>query len=282
MNMMKIKVEDLHPFPQNPFKVTDNEEMAMLRESIKEFGIITPLIVRPIENGYEIVSGHRRCEACKALKIDAVPAVVKDLTREEAIITMVDSNLHREHILPSEKAFAYRMKMEAIKKQGFRTDLTSDQPGQKFSSADKLAEKSTDSRTQIQRYIRLTNLERPLLNLVDEGRIALTPAVELSFLPAEEQQDLIETIRSEDCTPSLSQASRMRKLSEQGLLSMDAIFKIMTEIKGNQKEVLKIPTERVRKFFKPSTSYRQMEDFIVKALEYYTKHLIRQRDRDSR
>lgn len=278
MNVKEIYVSDCVPFEDNPFKIQNNSEMEMLIDSVKENGILIPIVVRPKDGKYEILSGHRRIYACKVAGIETVPAIVRELTKDEAVIFMVDSNLQREGLLPSEKGFAYKMKLEAMKHQG----RTSAQLGQKLTSVQQIADNTTDSRTQIQRYIRLTNLEKPLLDMVDEGRIALTPAVELSYLLPEEQKDLIETIESEDCTPSLSQAVRMRKLSADGLLTMDKIFEIMTEVKGNQIEVLKIPTDRVRRYFKPDTTYKQMEDYIVKALEYYTRYLKKQRDMDSR
>lgn len=278
MNVKEIYVSDCVPFEDNPFKIQNNSEMEMLIDSVKENGILIPIVVRPKDGKYEILSGHRRIYACKVAGIETVPAIVRELTKDEAVIFMVDSNLQREGLLPSEKGFAYKMKLEAMKHQG----RTSAQLGQKLTSVQQIADKTSDSRTQIQRYIRLTNLEKPLLDMVDEGRIALTPAVELSYLLPEEQKDLIETIESEDCTPSLSQSVRMRKLSADGLLTMDKIFEIMTEVKGNQIEVLKIPTDRVRRYFKPDTTYKQMEDYIVKALEHYTRYLKRQRDRDSR
>ena len=277
MDITEIRVSDCVPFEDYPFQIRDNAEMEMLKDSIRESGILMPVAVRPKEKQYEILSGHRRIHACKQLGIETVPALIKELSRDSAVIFMVDSNLHREGLLPSEKAFAYKMKLEAMKHQG----RTSVQLGQK-SSRDTLAESAGESATQIQRYIRLTHLEKPLLDLVDEGRIALTPAVELSYLLPEEQRDLLQTIESEDCTPSLSQSVRMRKLSAEGLLTMDRIFEIMTEVKGNQAEVLKIPTERIKRYFKPNTTYKQMEDYIVKALEYYARYLKRQRDRDSR
>ena len=277
MDITEIRVSDCVPFEGYPFQIRDNAEMEMLKDSIRESGILMPVAVRPKEKQYEILSGHRRIHACKQLGIETVPALIKELSRDSAVIFMVDSNLHREGLLPSEKAFAYKMRLEAMKHQG----RTSVQPGQK-SSRDTLAESAGESATQIQRYIRLTHLEKPLLDLVDEGRIALTPAVELSYLLPEEQRDLLQTIESEDCTPSLSQSVRMRKLSAEGLLTMDRIFEIMTEVKGNQAEVLKIPTERIKRYFKPNTTYKQMEDYIVKALEYYARYLKRQRDRDSR
>ena len=252
--------------------------MEMLIDSIKESGVLIPIVVRPKGKEYEILSGHRRIYACKMAGIDKVPAIIRELSRDEAVIFMVDSNLHREGLLPSKKGFAYKMKLEAMKHQG----RTSAQVGQKLTSVQALADSSSDSKTQVQRYIRLTFLEKPLLDLVDEGRIARTPAVELSYLLPEEQRNLIETIESEDCTPSLSQSVRMRKLSNDGLLTMDKIFEIMTEVKGNQVEVLKIPTDRVRQYFKPNTTYKQMEDYIVKALEHYALYLKRQRNKDSR
>lgn len=278
MNVKEIYVSDCVPFEDNPFKIQNNSEMEMLIDSVKENGILIPIVVRPKDEKYEILSGHRRIYACKVAGIETVPAIIRELTKDEAVIFMVDSNLQREGLLPSEKGFAYKMKLEAMKHQG----RTSAQLGQKLTSVQQIADNTTDSRTQIQRYIRITNLEKPLLDMVDEGRIALTPAVELSYLLPEEQRDLIETIESEDCTPSLSQSVRMRKLSADGLLTMDKIFEIMTEVKGNQIEVLKIPTDRVRRYFKPDTTYKQMEDYIVKALEHYARYLKRQRDRDSR
>lgn len=278
MKLSQISVKDCVPFEGNPFQIRNDGSMEMLIDSIRQSGVLVPIAVRPTEgNRYEIISGHRRIHACRELGIETVPALVTPLDRDGAVIFMVDSNLQRESLLPSEKAFAYKMKLEALKHQG----KTSDRLGQKL-SVQAVADSSSDSKTQVQRYIRLTNLEKPLLDLVDEGRIALTPAVELSYLLPEEQRDLIQTIEIEDATPSLSQAIRMRKLSEKGQLDMDRIFEIMTEEKPNQAEVLKIPAERVRKFFKPNTTYRQMEDTIVKALEYYARYLGRQRNRDSR
>ena len=276
MKLTEIKVADCIPFKDNPFQIHEDAAMEMLTDSIRQNGVLVPIAVRPTEDGRdEIISGHRRIHACKKLGIETVPALITQLDRDSAVIFMVDSNLQRESLLPSEKAFAYKMKLEALKHQG----RASDQLGQK-SSVQTVADASSDSKTQVQRYIRLTKLEKPLLDLVDEGRIALTPAVELSYLLPEEQRNLIQTIESEDCTPSLSQSVRMRKLSDEGLLTMDRIFEIMTEVKGNQVEVIKIPTERVRRFFKSTTSYRQMEDYIVKALEYYARYLQRQRDRE--
>jgi ParB family chromosome partitioning protein len=281
--IQSLPVSELQPFPDNPFRVMDGEEMKALSDSIRESGVITPLLVRPMDGGgYEIVAGHRRIQACKAAGIDKVPAVVRTMTQDEAVIAMVDSNLHRERILPSERAFAYRMKLDAMKRQGRRTDLTSTQPVSKLRSNEQLGEEYDESRETVRRYIRLTYLEKSLLDMVDEGRIALTPAVELSYLRQKEQCDLVETIESEDATPSLSQAKRLRSMSEAGTLDMDAIFGVMTETKGNQKEVLKVPVERIRKYVGRDTSYQGMQDFIEKAIEHYCRYLQRQKDRDAR
>lgn len=276
-----LKIKDLHPFPDNPFHVGTDEMLMELSESIKEFGIVTPIITRLKEdgNGYEVIAGQRRVRASELAGIDTIPAFVLPLDRDRAIITLVDSNLQRENILPSERAFAYKMKLEAMKRQGFRTDLTSPQVGQKLTSVEQLASQGTDSRTQIQRFIRLTELIPPVLQMVDEGRIALTPAVELSFLKKDEQENLFATMESEDATPSLSQAQRMKKLSQQGRLDMDTIFAIMTEEKGNQKETVKIGMEKLKKYFPRGTTPKQMEDTILRLLE---RELQRKRNRESR
>ena len=276
-----LKIKDLHPFPDNPFHVGTDETLMEMAESIKEFGIVTPIITRPKEdgNGYEVIAGQRRVRASELAGIDTVPAFVLPLDRDRAIITLVDSNLQRENILPSERAFAYKMKLEAMKRQGFRTDLTSPQVGQKLTSVEQLARQGADSRTQIQRFIRLTELIPPILQMVDEGRIALTPAVELSFLKKDEQENLFVTMESEDATPSLSQAQRMKKLSQQGRLDMDTIFAVMTEEKGNQKETVKIGMERLKKYFPRGTTPKQMEDMIIRLLE---RELQRKRNRESR
>ena len=276
-----LKIKDLHPFPDNPFYVGTDETLMEMAESIKEFGIVTPIITRPKEdgNGYEVIAGQRRVRASELAGIDTVPAFVLPLDRDRAIITLVDSNLQRENILPSERAFAYKMKLEAMKRQGFRTDLTSPQVGQKLTSVEQLARQGADSRTQIQRFIRLTELIPPILQMVDEGRIALTPAVELSFLKKDEQENLFATMESEDATPSLSQAQRMKKLSQQGRLDMDMIFSIMTEEKGNQKETVKIGMEKLKKYFPRGTTPKQMEDMIIRLLE---RELQRKRNRESR
>ncbi|MEY8233622.1 ParB/RepB/Spo0J family partition protein [Oscillospiraceae bacterium 50-16] len=273
MNIQEIKVSECMAFQDNPFQVRDDEGMELLVQSIQEFGVMTPIVVRPVkEGGYEVISGHRRLHACRRAGIEMIPALVRDMERDSAVIFMVDSNIQREGLLPSEKAFAYKMKVEALRHQGKR----SVQPGQK-SSRGAVAENVGESETQVQRYIRLTYLEKPLLSLVDEGRIAFTPAVELSYLSQVEQRDLLETIESEDATPSLSQAIRMRKLSEAGQLDMDGIFHIMSEVKGNQKEYIKLSNDKVGKYLNKLRTPQQKEDFILKALAFYARHLERQR-----
>ncbi len=272
-----LNLDLLHPFENNPFQSVDESEYDELRDSIMEFGIITPLIVNRSDNGYEIISGHRRWQIAKELNLDVVPVYVREFSKEEAVINFVDSNLSREKILPSEKARAYKMKHDAMKKQGARTDLTSSQVGTKFRSDEKLAETMPDSRMQIQRYIRLNNLQSTLLNMVDEGKISFTPAVELSYLTEEEQCNLITTIESEDCTPSLSQAQRMHKLSDEKKLTMDAIFEIMQEQKANQKEYVKIPVETFKKYFKKDMPPKKMEEITEKALARYAIVLQKQR-----
>ena len=276
-----LKTKDLHPFPDNPFHVAEDETLSELAESIKEFGIVTPIITRPKEdgNGYEVIAGQRRVRASELAGINTVPAFVLPLDRDRAIITLVDSNLQRENILPSERAFAYKMKSEAMKRQGFRTDLTSSQVVTKLRTDDKVAQGFGVGRMTVQRFIRLTELIPPILQMVDEGKIALTPAVELSFLKKDEQENLFATMESEEATPSLSQAQRMKQLSQSGRLDMDTIFAIMTEEKGNQKETLKINTSKLKKYFPKNTTPKQMEETIIKLLE---RELQRKRNRDSR
>lgn len=276
-----LKTKDLYPFPDNPFHVVEDETLSELAESIKEFGIVTPIITRPKEdgNGYEVIAGQRRVRASELAGINTVPAFVLPLDRDRAIITLVDSNLQRENILPSERAFAYRMKSEAMKRQGFRTDLTSSQVVTKLRTDDKVAQGFGVGRMTVQRFIRLTELIPPILQMVDEGKIALTPAVELSFLKKDEQENLFATMESEEATPSLSQAQRMKQLSQSGRLDMDTIFAIMTEEKGNQKETLKINTSKLKKYFPKNTTPKQMEETIIKLLE---RELQRKRNRDSR
>ena len=277
--VIDLPTAEISDFPDHPFKVRMDEEMEQMVESVRERGVLSPVLVRPMpDGGYQMVSGHRRKFASELAELPTVPCIVRELTDDEAIIIMVDSNLQREQVLPSEKAFAYKMKVEALRHQGKR----SVQPGQK-SSRGAVAENAGESETQVQRYIRLTNLEKPLLSLVDEGRIAFTPAVELSYLNQREQLDLLETIESEDCTPSLSQAIRMRKLSEAGQLDMDGIFHIMSEVKGNQREYIKLSSDKVGKYLGKLRTPQQKEDFILKALAFYARHLERQRSsRDGR
>ena len=276
-----LKTKDLYPFPDNPFHVAEDETLSELAESIKEFGIVTPIITRPKEdgNGYEVIAGQRRVRASELAGINTVPAFVLPLDRDRAIITLVDSNLQRENILPSERAFAYKMKSEAMKRQGFRTDLTSSQVVTKLRTDDKVAQGFGVGRMTVQRFIRLTELIPPILQMVDEGKIALTPAVELSFLKKDEQENLFATMESEEATPSLSQAQRMKSLSQSGRLDMDTIFAIMTEEKGNQKETLKINTSKLKKYFPKNTTPKQMEETIIKLLE---RELQRKRGMDSR
>ena len=278
MNEIKhIAIKDLIAAPDNPFKVQMDTEMEQLIESIAENGVITPIIARETENGkYEIISGHRRKFACEYLGLQTVPVLVQELDRNGAVIALVDSNLQREHLLPSEKAFGYKLKMDALSAQGKRTDLTCGQVGHK--SRDMLSE--TESGRQIQRYIRLTYLIPELLQKVDEGRIALTPAVELSYLTEQEQQTLLSEMEYADCTPSLSQAIRLHRFSQEGRLNADVIYAVMSEVKANQQEKLKIPAERVRKFFPKDYTPAQMEEEIVKMCE--SRYRNRQRDRDSR
>lgn len=279
-----IFIEKLHPFENHPYKVQDNKEMESLAESIKSHGVVSPIIVRPLENTtdeYEILSGHRRVMASRKAGITEVPALIVSLDRDAAAIVLVDSNLHREHILPSEKAFAYKMKLEAMKHQGWRSDLTSDQLGGKLETADLVGAETGDSKNQVRRYIRLTNLIPEILQYVDDGRISFTPAVELSYLNEQEQYDLLEQIELNDCTPSLSQACRFKKLSQEEGLTPEVIATVMSEEKANQREMFKVPMERIRQYV-PNANAKQAEDFVLKACEHYRKFLIRQRNRDER
>lgn len=279
-NVTYIEVDKLKPFENHPYKVKDDEEMETLVDSVKEHGILSPIITRPLENGeYEIISGHRRLFASKRAGLTEVPAFVIGMDRDNAAIALVDSNLHRENISPSEKAFAYKMKVEAMNRQGERTDLTSSQAGKRLNTYEVIAEESGESRNQIHRYIRLTNLLPELLKFVDDGQISFTPAVELSYLNDIEQRDLLQAMELNDCTPSLSQAVRMKKLSQAGKLDDDKIGEIMAEEKANQKERIKIPTERVRKFFPESYTKSQIEDAIVKLCEANYKRRQKQQER---
>ncbi len=278
----KIPIEYLRPFENHPYKVIDNEEMQNLIDSINERGILTPLTVRKITGTeYEIISGHRRFYAAKKLGFEMIPAFIYELTYEEAVIAMVDANLQREHILPSEKARAYKMKMEAMKKTAGRPPKNSCQVGTNSRTDEEIAEKATDSARQIQRYIRLNNLIPELLDLVDEERIAFTPAVELSYLNEVEQADLVEEIRVCDATPNLSQAQRLRAISREEGLTPENISEILAEEKANQKPMIKMPAEKIQKIA-PKIKEKDFEDFILKSCEYYYRHLMRSRDRDAR
>ena len=280
---VNIPVSKLRPFEGHPFKVKDDEEMTTLIESVQTQGILSPLIVRPIESTeeYEVISGHRRLHAAVKAGITEIPALVVSLDRDAAAIVLVDSNLHREHILPSEKAFAYKMKLEAMKHQGWRTDLTSTQVVSKSRTDEMVGVDNGDSREQVRRYIRLTNLIPEILQYVDDGRIAFTPAVELSYLNEQEQYDLLEQMELNDCTPSLSQACRFKKMSQEEGLTPEVIATVMSEEKANQREMFKVPMERIRKYI-PNANAKQAEDFVLKACEHYRKFLIRQRNRDER
>ena len=273
-----VPISLIDDFAEHPFQVRNDEDMERLIQSIDNNGVLNPVILRKNCERYELIAGHRRKHACLRLGISGIPAIVRELSREEAVVEMVDSNLQREHILPSEKAFAYKMKMDAMKRQGKRTDLTFCPMVTKLNSAEEIAEQASDSERQVFRYIRLTELIPELLTMVDEEKIAFRPAVELSYLTHDEQTDLLETIESEDCTPSLAQAIRMKNLSKDGKLDMDTIFAIMTEEKPNQKEKIKIPMERLERFFPRGMPPKQIEDTIVKALTLYQKHLSKKRD----
>ena len=278
---MQLPVEKLRPFEGHPFQVKDDAEMDQLVFSILTQGLLTPISVRPIENReYEVISGHRRLHACKKVGIETVPALIYTLDRDAATIAMVDSNLHRETILPSEKAFAYKLKMEAMSRQGQRTDLTSNQVGRKLESAAMIGEQSGDSQTQVRRFIRLTELIPEILKMVDDNKIALTPAVELSYLTRQEQRDLLETMESEDCTPSLSQAIQLKKLSQAGDLNMDKIFDILREPKANQQDKISFRVDDLRKFFPKSYTAARIQETILKLLSDYQKK--RQRSREER
>ena len=275
---MQLPINKLRPFENHPFQVKDDDEMNQLVWSVLTQGVLTPLVVRPLKNDeYEVISGHRRLHACQKAGIETVPALIYALDRDAAAIALVDSNLHRENILPSEKAFAYKMKMDALSRQGQRTDLTSRQVVGKLETADLIAE--NESGRQVQRYIRLTELIPQILSMVDAGKIALTPAVELSYLTGQEQQDLLETMESEDCTPSLSQAVQLKKLSQSGELNMDKIFEILREPKANQQEKISFRVEDLRKFFPKTYSVARIQERILKLLEADCRKRQRARER---
>ena len=278
MKVEEIGVASCVPFSGNPFKVRDDFDMELLVQSVLDYGVMFPIMVRPLDGGkYEIVSGHRRVHACEKAGIDKIPAFIRPMSRDEAVIMMVDSNLQRKSLLPSEKAFAYKMKMDALKRQGKRTDLTSDRLGPKL-TATEISE--NDSATQVKRYIRLTYLIKPLLDLVDEGRIALGPAVELSYLPEETQRAVYDYYAENEVTPSYSQANQMKKHAAAGTLTPDALTQILEQPKPNQVETIKLPLEDIRKY-KPKATVSQLQDFIRKACEHYAKYL-RNRDRGAR
>lgn len=280
-SVREIPLEEISDFPNHPFKVKMDESMADMAESVKQYGVLVPALVREKpEGGYEMIAGHRRKMASELAEKKEIPCIVRNLTDDEAVLIMVDSNLQREQILPSEKAFAYKMKLDAMKRQAGRPCKNNSVPvGQNFgqTSRELLAEKSPDSNTQIQRYIRLTELITPILDMVDSGKIAIRPAVELSYLPKEQQTILLDTMQLEDCTPSHAQAIKMRKFADEGRLNEDVILSILSEEKGNQKEQFRMPKERISRYFSPGTPAKQMEDTIVKALELYRK---RERSKD--
>ena len=278
--IVNMAVGSVVPNLKNPYKYRE-EDMKLLENSIRENGIIQPIMVRKDDKAdvYEIISGHRRYLAATRLKLTEVPVVVLDISKEEADIILVDSNLHREHILPSEKAHAYKMKMDALKKQGKRTDLTSDQVGPKLSAGEV---SDTDSASQVKRYIRLTKLIPKLLSMVDENKISFSVGVELSYLTKTEQTDLFKFIEAELCTPSLSQAQKLKKLSQEGNLNHEEIYSIMKQPKANQVITVKIPDDKISKYMKPTATVKEKEDFLAKAVEYYGKHLMKQKDRGAR
>ena len=279
---VNIPVEKIRPFEGHPYKVLDNDEMNNLIDSIQQKGVISPIVVRPLENTddeYEIISGHRRLRASVKAGLETVPALIYAVTRDEAAIMLVDSNLHREHILPSEKAFAYRLKMEAMSRQGYRSDLTSCQLGTKLRTDEIIAENSTDSARQIQRYIRLTYLIPELLEMMDEDKIALSVGVELSFLDEQMQYDLLRVIEELDCTPSYSQAWHMHKDFNEGTLTIESMENTLASEKPNQKPMCKVPIEKLQKIA-PKVKDKDFEDFVLKACEHYYKYLQRQRSRD--
>lgn len=281
IKVKEVKIKDLVSFEDSPFEFREDEGFAQLFESISESGVISPIVVCEKDGRFEIISGYRRVEACRRLNIDVIPAIIKDLTREEAIVMHVDSNLQRDKVLPSEKAFGYKMKLDAMKRQGFRSDLTSDQAGRKCESAEIIANESDDSKTQVRRYIRLTFLIPEILKLVDEGRIAFTPAVALSYLTPEEQNAIYRFYDEMEVTPSYSQAVELKKLSAEGNLNERVISEIMSRDKPNQQEFFKIPMERLKKVA-PKIKEKDFEDFVVKSCAYYYRILQRQKDKGAR
>ena len=276
--VVTLNPAEISDFPNHPFKVKQDEAMAEMVESVRKYGVLVPALVRPkADGGYEMVAGHRRKFAVTLAELSEIPCIVRDLTDDEATIIMVDSNLQRETILPSEKAFAYKMKLDAMKRQGQRSDLTSTPLVSKSRSNEELGQKNGDSREQVRRFIRLTELIPPVLDMVDSGKIAFRPAVELSYLSKEQQQSLYDTMECEDCTPSLAQAIKMKEFSRDGKLTGEVILSIMQEEKPNQREQFKMPKERISKYFAPGTPAQKIEDTIIKALELYRR---RERQRD--
>ena len=273
----EIQLNELHPFKEHPFKIQNDDEMKRLMESIQKFGTLTPALARPLpEGGYELISGHRRLAACQVLGIETMPVIIREMSDDEAVIAMVDANLQREHILPSEKAFAYKMKLEAIKHQG----ITSRQVGEKLLSVTQVSKESDDSERQVQRYIRLTYLIPELLEMVDDGKIAFNPAVEISYLEQSEQRVLLNAMELNDCTPSHAQSIRLKKLSQEGVLQDQTIYDILAEQKPNQQEQYKFKREDIRKYFPKSYTDKQVCDTVIKLLEQWQRR--RERDRDSR
>lgn len=277
VRVKEIPLTELHPFKDHPFKIQNDDEMKRLMESIQKFGTLTPALARPLpEGGYELISGHRRLAACQVLGIETMPVIIREMSDDEAVIAMVDANLQREHILPSEKAFAYKMKLDAIKHQG----IASSQVGKKLLSIEKVGEDSGDSRNQVHRYIRLTHLIPELLSMVDDGKIAFNPAVEISYLDQSEQRVLLNAMELNDCTPSHAQSIRLKKLSQEGVLQDQTIYDILAEQKPNQQEQYKFKREDIRKYFPKSYTDKQVCDTVIKLLEQWQRR--RERDRDSR
>lgn len=273
----EIPLTELHPFKDHPFKIQNNEEMKRLIESIQKFGTLTPALARPLpKGGYELISGHRRLAACQVLEIETMPVIVREMSDDEAVIAMVDANLQREHILPSEKAFAYKMKRDALNHQG----ITSPQVGEKLLTVEKIGADNGDSKNQVLRYIRLTHLIPELLSMVDENKIAFNPAVEISYLDREEQLTLLDAINMNDCTPSHAQSVRLKKMSQDGLLTADAVYAVLSEEKPNQREQIKLPRDELRKYFPQNYSNEQIKRDIVKGLELLKRQ--RERNRDAR
>ena len=281
IKVKEVKIKDLVSFEDSPFEFREDEGFMQLYESVSESGVISPIVVCERDGRFEIISGYRRVEACRRLSIDVIPAIIKDLTRDEAIVMHVDSNLQRDKVLPSEKAFGYKMKLDAMKRQGFRSDLTSDQAGRKCESAEIIANESDDSKTQVRRYIRLTFLIPEILKLVDEGRIAFTPAVALSYLSPEEQNAIYRFYDEMEVTPSYSQAVELKNLSSAGNLNESVITEIMSRDKPNQQELFKMPMERLKRVA-PKIKEKDFEDFVIKSCAYYYRYLQRQKDKGAR